>query len=619
MKNQSKPVGKMPAEGFEYWRSFADNDFLCFLVTDNRGLITFINRAGEKMYGYRTEELVGRHVSILYKGIKLLPSIAGLMKKNSRRGKPWEAEIWNLRKDGTKFPIWIATHYLRDDKGRQIGALSISRDISRDVRARGQAQYLAGLAQQIEMALISTDKKGEITSINRAAERLFGYKAEELLGKPIRVLYSRNNPPEKINELKEQMDDGRGYISQLYRRRKDGTEFLTWLSTAPLYDDRGNLNGFLGIGRDITEEAEAREKIDYTAELVNRAHYCILSTDKDGIIRSINPAGERMYGYKARELIGRDRSILYQGVKLSPEKLKLLKGKMQKGEGWVTELENVRKNGEVFPVRLATAYLDDEYGKRKGAVSIAEDITQEQRLKEQVIESEKMVSLGQAAAGIAHEINNPLNSLLNISHLLAQEKCLAEDKEKNWLLSDLKKEINRLGQLTSEFMRFARPRPLQLAPADINQIIRDAVRLLKLDREFTAEISFVQRLKKLDKIQADADRLKQVIINIIRNAVQAMEGKGKVTITSFQSAGKAGFSIKDTGPGIPGNIKGKIFEPFLSTKKRGSGLGLSISKQIIDKHQGEIKIKSSPGAGTTIKVCLPLTHRKNKNPVSPNS
>ncbi len=599
------PTVNASDQSLGFWKSFADNDFLCFLVTDNQGKVTFINRAGEKMYGYQAKELIGRDVSLLYQGIKLYPSIASLVISNAEKGKPWEAEIWNVRKDGSKFPIWIATHYLLDDQGDRIGALSISRDISGDVKARGQAQYLAGLAQQSELALISTDREGVITSVNRAAELLFGYDADEMLGKPIRILYSPKNPRSKINSLMRQIEAGRGYIAQLYRRRKDGSEFLTGLSTAPLYDEAGELTGFLGIGRDITEEADAQEQLSYTAELVNRAHFCILSTDRDGIIRSINPAGERMYGYSAQEMIGRDRSILYQGIQLTPEKFRLLQKKMKKREGWVTELENVRKDGQVFPVRLATAYLDDEEGKRKGAVSIAQDITEEVKLRNQIIETEKLVSLGQAAAGIAHEINNPLNALLNIAHILAQEKCLRQEPEKAQLLVDLKAEINRLGQLTTDFMQFARPRPIVKEEVDLNQVIREAARLFRLDREFSEGITYILKLEDLDPLPADPNQIKQVIINIVRNAVQAMKGRGEVTISSFQTDEKVGFIIRDQGPGIPEETRERLWEPFYSNKKQGSGLGMSICRQIVNQHQGEIGVESESGVGTEITVCFP--------------
>lgn len=611
MKIQKREITKFPSMLPEAWKSFADNDFLCFLATDRKNRITYINHAGEKMYGYRAKELIGEHVSILYKGIKLVPSIAGLILKKSRIGKPWEAEIWNVRKDGTQFPIWIATHYLYDSKGRRIGALSISRDISSDVWARGQAQYLAGLAQQIEMALISTDKRGNITSINRAGERLFGYKSEEILGKSIRTLYSKKNPAERIRSLRSQMADGRGYIAQLYRRRKDGSEFLTWLSTAPLYDDKGGLNGFLGIGRDITEEAEAREEIEYMAELVNRAHFCILSTDIKNRIRSINPAGERMYGYQARELVGKDRSILYRGLVLSPEKLMLLKGKMKKGQGWVAELDNVRRNGEVFPVRLATAYLYDDRGRRKGAVSIAQDITEEQLLRDRLIESAKLVSLGQAAAGIAHEINNPLNALMNIAHILSRVKCLREDEGKVQLLTDLRREIGRLERLSSEFLQFARPRPLKKEMVDINRILKDVVRLFRYDKKPGRSVTFVERLKKIEDVPADASRLNQVAMNLIRNASQAVGKRGRVTVSSFRNSDTVGFTVRDNGPGISREVREKMFEPFFSTKTRGAGLGMAVTKQIIDQHRGTIRVQSSPGAGTAVTVTIPKKEYSN--------
>jgi len=590
---------------YDLWVRFAENEFLCFLRTDNKGTITFINRAGEKMHGYSARELVGKHVSILYRGVKLNPPLHEMLKRKSRRGEPWEAEIWNVRKSGEKFPVWIASNYLFNEKGERIGALSIARDISADVRAREEARHLGRLAEQINMALISTDARGKIVTVNKAVEDLFGYHAEELIGKSISLLYSVGNPPDLLRKIKRRLRKGRGYVAELYRRRKDGSEFVTLLSTSPLSNSSGRLNGHLGVGRDVTQERKREQQLRYMAELVDRACLCILSTDRDNIIRSINPAGETMYGYSAREIIGKNRDILYKGIVLPPRKRFFLTNMMKRGVGWVEELDNVRKNGTQFPIRIATAYLYDTKGHRKGAVSIAEDITHERKLKNKLIESAKLASLGQAAAGIAHEIKNPLTAIKNIAHSCSGEEVFSGNEEKRQLLDDLNLEIIRLEKLASDFLAFAWPRTPRKEMARLHHILKDALRLFSKDRELGKGISFKTKLPDVGEVPVDLNQVKQVVWNLILNALQAMESRGTLTVSTFRKKGHAGFTIKDTGLGIPSEVRGRIFEPFFTTRSRGSGLGLAIVKRIIDQHGGKIEVTSQQGRGTTVTVVLP--------------
>ena len=196
--------------GDNFWKRFAENKFLAFICTDNTGKITYINEAGERLYGYSSKELVGKNASILYRGIKLAPSMEKLLKKKSKSGEPWESELVNVRKNGEKFHVWLGTHFIFDEKGKRIGSFSIARDISEDVKDRKKVQLLASLTEHVDMALISTDADGKITSVNRAGEKLFGYKEEELLGRSNNLLYSRKNPTEMLKDVKAKLNSHQG-------------------------------------------------------------------------------------------------------------------------------------------------------------------------------------------------------------------------------------------------------------------------------------------------------------------------------------------------------------------------------------------------------------------------
>jgi len=599
------------------WRRFAENDFLCFIGTDNKGIIRFINQAGENIYGYSTEELIGKHIGILYRGIKITTSLYKLLKQKSRLAVPWQAEIWNVRKNGEKFPIWIATNYLVDEWGERIGALSIARDITGDMHAREESHHLANLAERVNMALISTDVRGKILTINKAAEDLFGYRSEELIGKSVNILYSLDNPPEVLKEIKKKIKQGMGYVADLYRKKKDGSEFITWLSTAPLYDDSGEIKGFLGIGRDITAEKKTEQKMSYMAEVVDRANMCILSTDNNHNIQTINPAGEKMYGYKAEELIGKNRDILYRGI-LLPEGKRVLYEKMEKGEPWIAELDNVRKNGEVFPIRIATAYLYDKKGRRKGAVSIAEDITELRKLQDDLIEKKKLAFLGEVALGIAHEINNPLSVIKGAILILGQNKEIMNKEENRQILNDLETEVHSLEEVTKGFLKFSRRLYKQLA--DLNQLIRDFIRILSYDKKLVGNISLQVKHNDVDPIFIDVIQIQEVLRNLAFNSIQAMKlmTRGNVKkilkITSFHEKDYVGFTVKDTGPGIPPDVAQNIWKPFFSARGQGSGLGLSIVKRIIDQPGGKVTLESAPGKGTVFTVFLPKGEIQNQEP-----
>jgi len=486
------------------------------------------------------------------------------------------------------------------------GFLGISRDITQEKEALEKITYTAELVDRASYCILSTDNNNIIRSINPAGERMSGYRSDELIGKNRNILYRGvilSRP--KLDKLKSMMGRGEGWSEEIYSVRKNGKRFPIRIATAYLIDKNNKRKGAVAIIQDITRENEIREQVEYIAELVDRASYCILSTENN-IIKSINPAGERMYGYKSEELIGENRDILYRGVKLSPEKLRDLENQMKKGEGWITELDNVRKNGEVFPVRVATAYLDDESGTKTGAVSITRDITQENKLKTELIKAANLASIGEVASGIAHEIKNPLSAIKNIVYLLSRNKILIEKSDTELLIKDLRDEINRLDRMSMDFLDFAHPRVLRKELTDINQIIQDTMRLIKQDKELTEGIEIKEELNKVNQVLVDANQIKQVILNITLNALQAMKKRGTLSVVSFKRQGNIGFTINDTGCGISVKSEERIFEPFFSTKSKGSGLGMSIVKRIIEQHNGEIEFNSQVGKGTAVTVILPV-------------
>jgi Amt family ammonium transporter len=230
----------------------------------------------------------------------------------------------------------------------------------------------------------------------------------------------------------------------------------------------------------------------------------------------------------------------------------------------------------------------------------------------QLFQSEKLAALGKLSAGIAHEIRNPLTSIKILIHSLVDEMATDASREKD--LAVIEAEIGRVNKIIKQFLDFARPRPPSLEPMDVGTVLEETLALLIYEMEAQGVSLERNYASDLSPVPMDREQMKQVFLNLMLNAAQAMNRGGKLTIhTAVKPQHPGGrnspfveIGIRDTGPGMSGDIKAKIFEPFFSTKEEGIGLGLPIAQRIVEEHGGEIRVESSPGEGTTFYITLPL-------------
>jgi len=229
-----------------------------------------------------------------------------------------------------------------------------------------------------------------------------------------------------------------------------------------------------------------------------------------------------------------------------------------------------------------------------------------ERLSRELARKEHLSSLGQMAAGLAHEIKNPLGSIRGAAEVLSDD--FPPGSRKHELLKVLAKETARLNRVVEDFLSFAKPRPLDLAPTDLNALLDDVISQMRIE---TSGYEIVKRYDpSLPPVRLDAEKIRQVFINIVLNAVSAMEKGGRLTIATSRSGYQAEVVFQDTGRGIaPENLE-RIFDPFFSTRPTGTGLGLSISHTIVQNHGGRIEVESEEGAGTKVTVTLPLDEEK---------
>ncbi len=588
-----------------YMAELLESAAYCIISTSPRGIIKSINAAGEKMFGYTAEELIGKNVRII-QSPNIPPELTKELDEKAQKGENWETESLGIGKDGKTFPIWLATSYLFDEDNNIKSTIGISRDISQQKEVEERFRYMAELLESAAYCIISTSPNGIIKSINQAGEKMFGYTVEELIGKHVRIIQSPNIPQALMKRLDEKAKQGENWETESLGIRKGGTTFPIWLGTSYLFDESGRIKSTIGISRDITKEKEVEERLRYLAQLMESAAYSVISIDNKNIIRSVNKATEKLYGYRAEELIGKHVGILYSN-KNPLDQLLRIEEKLHRGENWEAALWRKKKNGDEILSLITTSYIFNEQGKIKTKISIERDITKVKQMEEELIRSTKLAGLGEMAAGIAHEIKNPLTGVsLGLEKL---EKAVQPGSREEKVLEKVSRDIDRIDNIVSRLLDLARRKKPELEPQNVNDIVNDVI----LNISSPATKKRVEIKTPLDddlpKIYGDENQLYQVFLNLGLNAIQAMNNGGILTISTnrINREGKREISVafQDTGIGISRENIEKIFEPFFSSREGGTGLGLAISHNIIKDHGGEIKVESVFGEGTTITVFLP--------------
>jgi PAS domain S-box-containing protein len=442
--------------------------------------------------------------------------------------------------------------------------------------------------------------------LNNKAIEIFGYSSEEIY---------------KIHFLDLIAPTYRKLVATNYKRRLGGENIPPYEVVAVKKDGGGviiNVSASLieyegrpaviAILQDITEKKKSEEEVLRLAATVESLNTAVTITDMNRNIVYINPFHKKVFGYDPEELIGKHASILLPDDD-PPDLSKSIYEATLRG-GWEGERPSKRKNGEVFPSYKKTSLVRDKDGKAIAVVSVVEDLSERKNIEEQLIQSEKLASLGQLVSSIAHEINNPLTPILGYSQLLLRQPDLDERKKR--FLEAICISADRVVKIIDKLLSFSRKHKPTREYVDINYLIEKSLEF----RDYQLGLSNIEVVKGLEpglpKTMADPNQLQQVFLNIILNAEQAMgkaHGKGQLIVrTRVKKEGVIEISFTDTGPGIPKEIIGKIFDPFFTTKPvgEGTGLGLPVAYGIIKEHGGRIYALSEEGKGATFIIELPI-------------
>ncbi|HEY2421164.1 MAG TPA: PAS domain-containing protein [Neobacillus sp.] len=581
-------------------------------ITDSNGTILFVNDKFEEISKYKREEILGENHRVLNSGYHSKEFFRDLW-TTIQSGKVWRGEIRNRAKDGSLY--WVDTTIVPflNKKGKPIQYIAIRSDITkRKVAEQDRLQSLKEI-RDITFALNQssivaiTDEKGRIMTVNDKFCEISMYSREELLGQDHRILNSGHHSKEFFKELWRTIGQGNVWNGEICNRAKDGSQYWVDTTIVPFLNEKGKPYQYVAIRTDISARKIAREQLKASIKDNNDIRFAldqsaiVAFTDAIGRISSVNDKFCEISKYSREEIIGQDHRILNSAFH-SKEFFKDLWMTIRGGNVWKGEIRNKAKDGTFYWVDTTIVPFLNEQGKPYQFLAIRNDITERKKTEEVLHRQDKLAAVGQLAAGVAHEIRNPLTSMKGYAEFLQLDE---RDPERLEFLNIILDEIERVNSIVEDFMVLAKPKAVELEEKNVVPVIKNVVSLLEFEaRKKNVRLTF-DCDQEIIQIECDENRLKQVFLNFIKNGIEAMPNGGDLHVKTIIQENIVQISIQDTGVGIPQEKLKQLGEPFYTTKKNGNGLGLMVSFKIIESHNGKVFVESEPNKGTTFNILLP--------------
>jgi PAS domain S-box-containing protein len=582
-------------------------------IINERFTIEYINEVMAKDFG---QGIGKRCYRIIYERDNACPwcRAKDVFEGNTIR---WEHYVQKLDKtyDIIEFPL---KHY-----NGTISKVSIYRDITQrkksEEKIRASEEDYKRLFENVGCGVYISSKEGKFLDANKALLDMLGYESkEEFLKIDIaKDLYTRPEDRRKFQDRIER--DGYVIDYEIDFKRKDGTHISVLHTGQVRYDHEGNIIGYEGINVDQSQrkkyEKDLREEHDFLSNILQSSPNAIMATDMRGDIIIWNRAAEETLGYTAKEVIGKMniRRIYPEGM--AKDVMKMMRSPEYGGVGKLRSypMVYVRRDGEIIEGNLSAAIIRDAQGKEIASVGIFVDLKERlgmertlRETQEKLLQSEKLAAMGKLTSQIAHELNNPLYGIMNTLELLKTE--ISPESKRRKILDMALSETERLTELLRKMLRFSKPEEEERQLTDVNTILDEILLLVRKQlMEHTIRISS-SLAEDLGMVYASRSQLRQVFLNMISNAKDAMPDGGTLSVKTMQKGDAIYIEISDTGIGIREENIDKIFDAFFTTKDsvKDVGLGLSVCYGFIKEHGGDIRVSSRWGAGTTFTVILPL-------------
>ena len=495
-----------------------------------------------------------------------------------------------------------------------VGVSALARDVTEE---REKERRFTELFETLQEGVYFSTPEGKLLDGNVALVYVLGYESkEELLSLDSRAL---NSDPNQSPVLGRSADDQGGVRTREITLRRKNNTLGTFLDTSrAVWDAEGKIVRYQGTLVDVTERREMekalRRQEEFQRYLLESFPDLILVIDLNGRYSFVSSRIHDLRGYKPEDLLGKK---VEEEQDYSPELLGLYRdlvtGRKMFGS---CDYNSRHRDGSWRTMRASASPLFDAENKLSGAIVSVRDITVEKKLEQQIIQSERLAAMGQMIGGFAHELNNPLTSILGMSELL-QEGEAPESVRKQMVI--LQQQARRAAEIVQNLMYFSRPPAPGKSPIDLGELVQRTLHLHAYSlRKNNITVDFLKETS-VPAISGDAHQLMQVFLNLMLNSEQAMRevrDRGTLRIRMEKQEKAVSVIFQDDGPGISPEILPNIFDPFYTTKRpgRGTGLGLSICKAILREHNGNVEAASGPGGGAVFTVTLPVAAMSTSSP-----
>ncbi|MFA7005020.1 MAG: PAS domain S-box protein, partial [Verrucomicrobiia bacterium] len=575
--SERKLMERALRESERRFRLLADNANDLIWTTDATGRLNYVSPSVQRLLGYTPAEILSRGMDQMLTAASATSTRQTLdeaiPKMQAGKHVRETFELNYIRKDG--WTVWceVSCGGIFDSSGEFVGVVGVSRDISARKRAEGalrvSEERTRAIADSAQDAILMMDKEGRVSYWNPAAERIFGYTRAEAIGQNLHKFIV----PARYHEAHhaafpafQRTGHGAaiGKTLDLEARRKDGKELSVQLSLSSIHMNDGW--HAVGILRDITERKRAEESVTRLATAVEQSAETIVITDATGVILYANPAFERITGYTIKEAIGQNPRILKSG-KHDAEFYRQMWAVLAGGEMWSGHVINKRKDGTLYEEEASISPVRDTAGKIVNYVAVKRDVTHEVAMESQLRESQKMEAIGTLAGGVAHEINNPINGIMNYAQLITDQ--LPADSPLQQFSANIMKETNRVSQIVRNLLSFARQNSQERSPANLNDIIKSVLTLVQTVIRHDQITLTVEVPEGLPQMECRSQQIEQVLLNLLTNARDALNEKYsayhedkiiRVTARLFEQDGTRWIrtTVEDRANGIPAEIRDRV-------------------------------------------------------------
>lgn len=605
------PGGVDAANADRFLAAIVEGSDDAIIGQDLDGIVRTWNAAAELLYGYSADEIRGQSIRLIVP-VELAAELQHILQTIREGRRIDRLNTRRVARDGRLLDVSLTVWPVLDHDRQVVGAATIAGDLTAsgrdDTTLRASEQRWHSVIESAVDGIVVIDGSGLIEVFNASAERLFGYREEEVVGRNVSMLMPPPYREEHDGYLSRYLSTAVPHIIGIGRdvtgQRRDGTTFPMHLSVGEMRVE--GQPKFTGIIHDLTERIELVRRLTSSEarwrSIIESAVDAIIVIDARGRIESFNPAAERLFGYLEDEMIGRNVNTLMP----SPDHEAhdgYLRHYLATGEhkiiGIGREVMALRRDGTTVPVQLSVGEMVID-GERK-FTGILHDLSVRLRIEEKLREQSTMARLGEMAAVVAHEVKNPLAGIRGAVQVIGGR--MPADSREAAVIHQIVARIDGLNGLVEDLLVFARPPKPRLACVDLAGLVATTVESMAQDPAMAGVRTTVEGTAP--PVMADVELLKIVVANLMLNSAQAMEGGGTIGITLRPAGELSAMVLHDSGPGIAAEVRARVFTPFFTTKARGTGLGLPTARQLVDAHGGSIELDCPPAGGTVVTILLP--------------